>query len=253
MLGIGEADQEHFHRWTLTFLEASGKPSAVGMLRSLPAGRSMLKMFDRLADERRATPDEGLITALVTANDGADSLSQAEILSMMFLLLLAGHDTTSNLIGSSVLALLDNPDQMDRLRAEPELIDSAVEELLRFTSPVPASVVRTATAEVEMAGLILPAGTPLLGMYISANRDEAVFDDPDRLDLGRTPNRHIGFAFGAHFCLGNQLARLEARVALNALLRRFPHIELAVPRDHLAWKRTENLRGLTALPLNLGR
>jgi len=217
----------------------------------IPAGRRLVRMFDRMAEERRADPDDGLISALVGVTEGDDALSPDEIVAMIFLLLLAGHDTTSNLIGSSVVALLDNPAQLERLRGEPDLAESAVEELLRFTTPVPAGVARTLVDDIELAGVLLPKGSTVLGMIISANRDEEVFDDPDTLDLGRRPNRHITFAFGSHYCLGNQLARLEGRMALQALTTRFDHIELAVPRDQLPWKRTQSLRGLRSLPVRL--
>ncbi|MDD9371263.1 MAG: cytochrome P450, partial [Acidimicrobiales bacterium] len=173
------------------------------------------------------------------------------VVAMIFLLLLAGHDTTANLIGSSVVALLEHPEQMARLREEPEIADTAVEELLRFTTPVPCGAARIATDDVEIGGTVVPKGSPVLGMIISANRDESVFDRPDELDLAREPNRHLAFAFGAHYCLGNQLARLEGRVALRALVDRFPDMRLAVPKDQLAYKPTQSLRGLRQLPLVL--
>lgn len=248
MLGVGDGDRDAFHRdvqWLLGKLNAG----PVGAVRAMPASRRLLRMFDRLAAERRADPDDGLITALVQAREGDDVLGDDEIVSMIFLLLLAGHDTTSNLIASGVLALLDHPDQLERLRADPSLIDTAVEELLRFTSPVPFGTTRYVLDDVELSGVTLPKGSEVVGMIISANRDEAVFDRPEELDLGRDPNRHLAFAFGAHFCLGNQLARLEARAAIGALVRTFEHIELAVPRDSIEWKPTPSLRGPVSVPL----
>jgi cytochrome P450 PksS len=189
----------------------------------------------------------------VRASEGEDRLSEHEILAMIFLLLLAGHETTANLIGNGVLALLENPDQLVLLRAQPELIDSAVEELLRFTSPVMCGAPRIALEDVELAGVTIPAGSQVLAMLASANRDGAKFADPDRLDIRREPNRHIAFGLGIHFCLGTQLARLEAKLALGALIHRFPDMSLAVPRAQLEWKRTQSLRGLRALPLRLAR
>jgi cytochrome P450 len=170
---------------------------------------------------------------------------------MIVLLLLAGHDTTANLIGSSILALLDHPEQMARLREHPDLIGTAVEELLRFTTPVPCGAARIALEDVEVGDVLIPKGSSVLGMIISANRDEAVFDRGEELDLGREPNRHISFAFGAHYCLGNQLARLEGRIAIGALVQRFPGMRLTVPRDELRYKSTQSLRGLRELPLRL--
>ncbi len=186
------------------------------------------------------------------ASEDGDQLSKDEIAAMIFLLLLAGHDTTANLIGSSTLALLEHPEQADRLRSDPSLATSAVEELLRFTTPVPCGVARTTLADVELAGVCIPKGSTVLGMIISANRDEAVFDQPDVLDLGREPNlRHLTFAFGKHICLGNQLARMEGQLAIGSLLQRFPKMELAIPRDQLRYKPTQSLRGLASLPLRL--
>ncbi len=151
---------------------------------------------------------------------------------MMFLLLLAGHDTTSNLIGNSVVALLDHPDQLARLRAEPDLIDDGIEELLRFTAPpVAVGAPRVALEDLEFSGTrIPPKGSRVFGMLISANRDESVFfADADALDLSRTPNKHLAFASGSHYCLGHHLARLEGRIAITQLLERFDHLEITVP------------------------
>ena len=252
MLGVGEEDRAQFHAWIKQFTDSTSAGSALTMIRALPTARKMMQMLERLARDRRTNPDDGLITALVQANDDGDQLSDREVVGMIFLLLLAGHDTTANLIGSSILTLLDHPDQLERLRADPNLIEPAVEELLRFTSPVPCGVIRTVQDDVELSGTVIPKGSPVIGMIISANRDEDVFDRPEELDLGRSPNRHITFAFGGHYCLGNQLARIEGRLALSGMVRRFGDIRLAVPRDQLTWKPTQSLRGLRALPLHLG-
>ncbi len=250
MLGVGDADRDKFHEWTKEFADNTAS-SPIGMLRAVPTGRRMMKMFDRLAAERRANPDDGLISGLVGASDDDDRLADNEVVAMIFLLLLAGHDTTANLIGSSIVALLDHPEQIDALREDPLLIDTAVEELLRFTTPVPCGAARIAIEDVEIGDFTIPKGSSVLGMIISANRDESVFDQPEELDLGRDPNRHITFAFGAHYCLGNQLARLEGRMAIGALVQRFPNMRLAVTRDNLRYKPTQSLRGLRELPLHL--
>lgn len=252
MMGVGPGDRQHFHEWTEQFTDATGAGSSLAMLKGLPVGRRMMKLFDRLAADRRADPDDGLITALVRAQDDGDALDDNEVVAMIFLLLLAGHDTTANLIGSGTLTLLEHPEQIERLRAEPDLIEPAVEELLRFTTPVPCGAPRIAIEDLEIGGTAVPKGSSVLGMIISANRDESVFDRPDELDLGRQPNRHLTFAFGAHYCLGNQLARLEGRAAIRALVERFPAMRLAVPRDDLQYKPTQSLRGLRSLPLVLG-
>jgi len=250
MLGVDERDRDAFHAATKKFTDGSSG-STTAMLKGLPAGQRMMKLFERIAEQRRTEPDDRLISALVQANDEDDRFSDHELLAMIFLLLLAGHDTTANLIGSGTLALLEHPDQLARLRDDPALIDSAVEELLRFTTPVPCGTARHALEDVEISGVTIPKGSALLGMIISANRDESVFEEPDVLDLGRDPNRHITFAFGPHYCLGHQLARTEARAALGALVQRFDRIELAVPRNELRYKPTQSLRGLRSLPLRL--
>jgi cytochrome P450 PksS len=251
MLGVGDADRDRFHTWIKQFTNASASGSAGAMLRGLPVARNMMKMLGRLAQERRDHPDGGMVSALVQPDEEGEVLSEREVIGMLFLLLLAGHDTTANLLGSSVLTLLDHPDQLERLRADPRLIDTAVEELLRFTTPVPCGVIRRVQDDIELSGVEIPKGSSVIGMIISANRDEEVFDAPEQLDLGRQPNKHITFAFGSHYCLGNQLARLEGRAALRALVERYDDIRLAVPRDQLEWKATQTLRGLRSLPLTL--
>ena len=251
MLGVGDTDRDQFHAWIKKFTEGSSAGSAGAMIKSLPTARRMMQMLGRLAQERRDDPDDGMVSALVRANEDGEALSDREVVGMLFLLLLAGHDTTANLLGSSVLALLDHPDQLERLRADPSLIDTAVEELLRFTTPVPCGVIRRVQDDIELSGTVIPKGSSVIGMIISANRDEDVFERPEELDLGRTPNKHITFAFGSHYCLGNQLARIEARMALSALVERFDDIRLAIPREQLSWKPTQTLRGLRRLPLHV--
>ena len=221
------------------------------MVRALPTTRRLMRLFGRLADEGARSGRDDLIAALVAAEDDGDRLGHDEVLAMIFLLLLAGHDTTANLIGNSVLALIEHPEQLARLRDDPSLIDTAVEELLRFTSPVPVGTTRYVLGDVELGGVMIPKGSQVLGMVLSANRDEEVFDRADELDVGRHPNRHIAFAFGAHYCLGNQLARLEARSALLALVQGFDLVELAVPRRDIVFKRNPALRGPVSLPVRL--
>ena len=250
MLGVGDRDRDRFHA-SVTQLLKGQDGNALELLRAMPASGRLFRLFESLVERRRREPDDHLISALIRANEAGDQLSDQDILAMSFLLLLAGHDTTASLLSSGVLALLQHPEQLERLRTCPELIDTAVEELLRYTTPVPCGVARIAREDVEIAGVPIPAGSQILGMIISANRDESVFRDPDVLDLGRDPNPHIAFAFGAHYCLGNQLARLEARIALRALLARFEHFELDVPVDALRYKPTQSLRGLSKLPLRL--
>lgn len=250
MLGVEDRDRDRFHVLVKQLLSGQGG-TVLEMLRAIPASERLYALFERLVERRRREPDGHLISALIRANEAGDQLSDHDILAMSFLLLLAGHDTTASLLSSGVLALIQHPEQLERLRAHPELLDSAVEELLRYTSPVPCGVARIPREDVEIAGVRIPAGSQVLGMIISANRDEAVFREPDTLDLGRDPNPHIAFAYGAHYCLGSQLARLEARIALRELAARFRRIELAVPVEALRYKPTQSLRGLRQLPLRV--
>ncbi|MDQ2648394.1 MAG: cytochrome P450 [Actinomycetota bacterium] len=252
MLGVRPAEREEFKQAIEVMTDSNSGGAVRQIPKALASGRRIRKMLEGLAHDRRANPIDDLITALVSAREGTEELADNEVVSMLFLLLLAGHDTTANLLTGSMLAFIEHPEQVERLRAEPELIDTAVEELLRYTTPVPCGAVRTLTDDVEIAGSTLPKGSKVLGMIIGANRDESVFDRPEELDLGREPNRHLAFAFGSHFCLGNQLARLEARIALTALVQRFDEISLAVDRSSLRFKPTVSLRGLAALPLHLG-
>ena len=251
MLGVGDDDRDEFHVLVERFVVRLGSGSAADAMRAVPTARKLYSVLERLAEQRRAEPDDGLISALLAASEDGDSLSPDEVIAMIFLLMLAGHDTTANLIGSSAVALIEHPEEAERLRAEPALMPMAVEELLRYTTPVPCGAARTLLDDVEVDGSTIPKGSKVLGMIISANRDESVFDRPDELDLGRDPNRHLTFAFGKHFCLGNQLARLEGQIAIGELVRRFPDMRLAVPREDLRYKPVQSLRGFRSLPLRL--
>ena len=251
MLGVSDEDQDQFHVLVERFVVRLGSGSAADAMRAVPTARKLYAVLERLAEQRRAEPDDGLISALLAASEDGDSLSPDEVIAMIFLLMLAGHDTTANLIGSSAVALIEHPEEAERLRGEPGLMPTAVEELLRYTTPVPCGAARTLLDDVEVDGTTMPRGSKVLGMIISANRDESVFDRPDDLDLGRDPNRHLTFAFGKHFCLGNQLARLEGQIAIGELVRRFPDMRLAVPREELRYKPVQALRGFRSLPLRL--
>ncbi|WP_431232122.1 cytochrome P450 family protein [Mycolicibacterium psychrotolerans] len=250
LLGVNDDELEEFHHLCLklTASSAAGTRGLVGMVR---AAAKLTAFFERLAEARRRDPDDGLISQLVRATDGGDKLSDREAIAMIFLLLLAGHDTTSNLIGNSVVALLDHPDQLARLRAEPDLIDGGIEELLRFTAPVAVGAPRVAVEDVEIAGTRIAKGSRVFGMLISANRDESVFVDGDELDLTRAPNKHLAFASGNHYCLGHHLARLEGRIAITQLLERFDNLEITVPRNSLRLRPIVPLRGLESLPMRL--
>jgi cytochrome P450 len=249
LLGVPAQDQRKFHRWSSRLVSIS---SSRDMLRALPAALAFIRYLRKLIDRRRVNPRDDLITALVRAEEAGDKLSEDELLAMAFLLLVAGHETTVNLISSGALTLLEYPEQAEALRRDPSLIKPAVEELLRYTSPVELATERYARENVEIAGTLVPRGELVLAVLGSANRDERHFENPDSLDLARDPNRHLAFGRGGvHHCLGAPLARMEGQIAINAFLRRSPNVRLTVAPDTLRWRRGLFLRGLERLPLVL--
>ncbi len=249
LLGIPAEDHKKFHRWSSRMISFS---STRDMVRFFPAALSFVRYLRKLIELRRADPKDDLISALVRAEEAGDELSEDEILAMAFLLLVAGHETTVNLISGGMLALLEHPEQAEALRDDPLLIKPAVEELLRYTSPVEVATERYAREDVEIEGTRVPHGEMVLAVLGSANRDERHFADPDALDLARDPNRHLAFGRGGvHHCLGAPLARMEGQIAISALLRRFPRARLAVTSETLRWRQGIFLRGLETLPLIL--
>jgi cytochrome P450 PksS len=247
ILGVPAADRHKFRRWTNAVATAS--TSGWAKLRAIPHAMAFVGYLRRLIAARRKAPRDDLVSALVKAEEAGDQLSGDELLSMLFLLLVAGHETTVNLIGNGTLALLTHADQWERLCAEPGLIKSAVEELLRYDSPVEAATERYAMEEVTIAGVAIPRGALTFAVIASANRDDRQFDRPDDLDLAREPNRHLSFGQGFHYCLGAPLARLEGQIALATLARRLPDLRLAVPRSSLRWRPGLVLRGMLSLPV----
>ena len=247
MLGVPAADRHAFHRWSNALMSAAA--STWGLLRAIPNVWTFLRYIRKVVKKRRADPRDDLVSALARAEEAGDTLSEEELLAMVMLLLVAGHETTVNLIGNGTLALLEHPGQMARLRSDPALIRPALEELLRFASPVEMATERYAREDVTIGGVTIPRGEMVFAVIASANRDERQFADPDRLEITREPNRHLAFGLGAHFCLGAPLARLEGQIAINTLLRRCPDLRLAVTPDALRWRRGLLLRGLEALPV----
>src|SRR5215211_1222759 len=247
LLGVPAEDYAKFHRWSNRLVSVS---SGRDMLRALPAALAFTRYLRKLIDRRRLDPREDLITALVQAEEAGDKLTEDELLAMAFLLLVAGHETTVNLIASGTLALLEYPEQADALRNDPSLAKPAVEELLRYTSPVEMATERYPREAVEIEGTTIPRGELVLAVLGSANRDERHFEDPDLLDLTCDPNRHLAFGRGGvHHCLGAPLARMEGQIAISAFLRHFPRARLAVAPESLRWSRGLVLRGLKRLPL----
>ena len=213
--------------------------------------RELAAYFAELIAARRSEPGDDLVSALARDSGGADGLTGNELVSTVFLLVMAGFDTTVNLIASGALALLTNPGEKARLRQDPSLLPAAVEELLRFTNPVNHANDRFTTEDVPIGDVVIPAGEWVLPAISSANRDPAQFPDPDRLDLGRDTSGHVAFGHGIHHCLGAPLARMEAEVALGALLARFPRISLAIPPSELRWRPVSLMNGLESLPVRL--
>jgi cytochrome P450 len=200
---------------------------------------------------KRREPTDDLLSALITARDRQDSLSEDELVSMAFLLLVAGHETTVNLIAGGVLALLLNPGELGRLRASPSLISSAVEELLRYVAPVSHATFRCAAEPADLGGVRISPGDAVFVALSGANRDPARFGDPEGLDLSRDSSGHLAFGHGIHYCVGAPLARLEAEIAFTMLLERFGGIRLAVPPESLRWRPSSLIHGLESLPVRL--
>jgi cytochrome P450 len=213
--------------------------------------RELAAYFAELIAARRSEPGDDLVSALACDSGAPDGLTGSELLATVFLLVMAGFDTTVNLIASGTLALLTHPGEKTRLRQDPSLLPAAVEELLRYTNPVNHANDRFTTEDVPVGGVVIPAGEWVLPAISSANRDPARFPDPDRLDLGRDASGHVAFGHGIHHCLGAPLARMEAEVALGALLARFPRISLALSPPELRWRPVSLMNGLESLPVRL--
>ncbi len=247
MLGIPEEDRDKFRDWSQAAVTFNpGQPPDPETTAKLVA---FIQYLRELVAEKRADPGDDLLSGLVVAEAEGDKLTEEELLSMMFLLIVAGHETTVNLIANGTLALFEHPDQFDRLKAEPELLKSAIEEMLRYYGPVELSLSRWVREDTEFGGVQLPRGGQMMALLASANRDESRFPNPEQFDITREPNRHLAFGTGLHSCLGATLARLEAQVAFTALLSRLPHLSLSGSREALRWRDGTFLRGLTRLPV----
>jgi len=247
MLGVPEADWARFRDWSRVLVRALDPVEihdADRLAEYVAADRAIHDYLADVVERRRSEPGDDLISALIAVEEQGDVLSQRELVVMLVLLLVAGHETTVNLIGNGVLALLRNPDQLALLRREPGLLTSAVEELLRWDSPVQLTA-RVAGEACELGGRALLRGELVMLLLGAANRDPAQFPDPDRLDLGRADNHHIAFGFGIHFCLGAALARLEAECVFSALAERAP--KLCAPSTEPTWAPNYVFRGLERL------
>lgn len=245
LLGVPRAEREDFRRWSNAIVSAAATEEVAS------AATEMATYLSGLIATKRQSPGEDLLSGLVRAHDEGDRLSDNELLSMAFLLLVAGHETTVNLIGNGTLALLREPDQLAALRARPALLPSAIEEFLRYQGPVNLATLRYTTDPVVFGGVEIPKGEFVLVSLASANRDPDRFAAPDTLDVQRSASGHLGFGHGIHYCVGAPLARLEAEVAFSGLLQRFPRLRLAAEPHTLQWRHSTLMRGLTSLPVRL--
>jgi cytochrome P450 len=246
LLGVPADDHRRFRNWSSALISGIAARSDAERSVGTEAAAKIMGYLSDVIAERRKEPRDDLISAMIQAQEERDVLSDSELLATCNLILLAGHETTTNLIGNGMLALLREPEQLERLRAEPERIETAVEELLRYDGPVQATI-RVATEDIDLDGNSIPKGAVLLVSIGAANRDPEVFEEPDRLDIARDPNPHIGFGFATHFCMGAPLARLEAQLAIGTLIQRFPELRLldAAPE----YRPNPVLRGLKQLNL----
>lgn len=246
ILGVPKKDHDKFHKWSQAVVSLTS-PSPT--LRVIPSVWRFIRYLRQFFKLRRRDPQDDLVSALIEAEEAGDKLNEDELLAMVFLLLIAGHETTVNLIGNGTLALIENPNEMRKLLSELSLVKPAVEELLRYTSPVFTTTERYAREDTMIHDITIRRGEMALGVIGSANRDENVFDKPNELQITRDPNRHLSFGQGIHFCLGAPLARMEAQIAFTTLLRRAPDLRLTVPAHSLRWRPSIFLRGLAALPV----
>jgi len=242
--GVPEGRRRDFLAWTTVAIHGPAHDADA----FVAAATSLIGYIRELIAHKRVDPSDDLISAMVAARADGDRLSEDELTSMLFLLLLAGYETTAHLMSGGTRALLAHPDQLDLVRAEPDRWPAVIEELLRFHSPVQATPPYRTAAAVRIGGVTIPAGEMVLPSPLAANRDLRQFAEPERLHITR-PASHLAFGHGIHHCLGAPLARLEARIALSALFDRFPKMRLAVPPEELTMQASLLVNGLIALPV----
>src|SRR6266700_402291 len=247
MLGIPQGDWAQIRSWS----EALAQGLSVGGRD--PGVQAHMRAFGaytaRLVADKRQHPADDLISQMIAIEEEGDRLSEAELLSTITLLIFAGHETTSNLLATGTLMLLDHPAQLEKLKADLSLVPAAVEELLRFSGPAAIAGPRFATEDMELAGQQIKQGDVLIPFLHSANHDESQFTEPDEVDLARSITRHLAFGHGIHTCLGAPLARMEGTIAFSTLLKRMPNLRLSVPRERITWRFSSNFRSLAALPV----
>jgi cytochrome P450 len=249
LLGLPLADRSKFTAWAGGFTRFTG---ALGFLSMIPNILAMKRYIEQHLETVRRQGGEGLIAEIVRVEKDGGHISPNEIVAMVFLLLFAGHETTTHLISGSVFELLKNPDLRDWLEEDWSRVDLAVEEFLRFISPVQFTKPRYVRRDIELGGVGLRKGEKIMVMLAAANMDPQANPHPERLDLQRKPNRHIAFGTGIHFCLGHQLARIEGRCALRSLFRRWPELTLAVDQSEITWRKRPGLKAIDHLPVARG-
>jgi len=247
LLGIPVEDRGKFRLWSNAVVAPALTPEAQEESKRLLY--ELADYMEKLVRERRINPGKDLLSGLILAEEAGDRLDESELFSMLTLLVVAGHETTVTLIGNAVLALLQNPDQLGMFIREPSLSGQAVEELLRYDSPVDRALVRFVAEDVELGGKSLKRGDFIIVILGSANRDEQNFECPHDLNLSRQKNPHLAFGKGSHYCLGAPLARLEGEIALRTLFQRLPNLCLAVPAEDLVWRQVPLFRSLVQLPV----
>jgi cytochrome P450 len=249
LLGIPEERRPEFHHLFSTIIAAMFIPDE-DFARAL---EEMVGLLRAVVSAKRADPGEDMMTALIAVRDEGDRLSDDELTSMAWILTVAGHETTANLIANGTRVLLTHPFQLARLRADPALMDTAIDELLRYDSPVQVGFPLLAREDVEVGGVRVRTGELVLPGLLAANHQPALAGEPAVLDLARDPNHHVAFGHGVHHCLGAMLARIEGRIALGGLIKQFPDLELAVPAGELMMRPNILVNQLTALPVRLGK
>ncbi|MDA3649404.1 cytochrome P450 [Saccharopolyspora indica] len=245
LLGIPASDEDDIRGWTKGLVSGASRTDMAAASEGIGA------YLTELVAGKRAAPGDDLLSELIRVNENGDQLADEELVPITFVLLIAGHETTINLIGNGVYALLRNRPQLERLRADPALLPGAVEELLRYESPSSHGTFRSTTEDLPLGDAVIPAGELVLISLIAANRDPAHFDAPDVLDVARPPTSNLAFGHGIHHCVGAPLARMEGRIALGRLLERYPHLALAVDEADLSWNHSTLIHGLRSLPVRL--
>ncbi|UYO37165.1 cytochrome P450 [Bacillus zhangzhouensis] len=245
MLGVPTEDQDMFKRWSNIIMDSAMHPTE----QADEGLKSFIDYLQVLIRKKRSALQEDLISDLIRVEENGEVITEHEMYALVFVLILAGHETTVNLIGNGVVTLLEHPDQKEKLLNQPDLIHSALEEMLRYNGPVEVSNVRWATEDIEFSGKKFRKGDMIIISLASANRDEEIFENADTFDITRKINNHVAFGKGVHYCLGAPLARLEGEIAITTLFQRMPNLRLKTDLDLLKWRKSMIIRGLSEIPL----